>query len=57
LFVYILLNDDDLMAVNNELGWVQKQMIMIKFKVLWLTDPLVGKDLKTDNETTAIAMQ
>jgi hypothetical protein len=24
---------------------------------LWLTDPLVGKDLKTDNETTAIAMQ
>jgi hypothetical protein len=25
--------------------------------ILWRIDPLVGKDLKTNNETTAVAMQ
>jgi hypothetical protein len=25
--------------------------------ILWRIDPLLGKDLETDNETTAIAMQ
>jgi hypothetical protein len=26
------------------------------YYILWRTDPLLGKDLETDNETTAVAM-
>jgi hypothetical protein len=67
MFVCSLFNDavsnsgniasNDSMTVNDELGGAQKQMIVIKFKVLWRMDPLIGKELETNNETTAIAMQ
>jgi hypothetical protein len=26
-------------------------------KIMWLTDPLLGKDLETNNETTAVTIQ
>jgi hypothetical protein len=32
-------------------------MTVTKEMILWRIDPLLGKDLGTNNETTAVAMQ
>jgi hypothetical protein len=39
-------------------GWDWKTgTTQYKYTVLWRIDPLLGKDLETNNETTTVAMQ
>jgi hypothetical protein len=40
--------------------WTYWELLLLLFdclKVLWHIDPLLGKDVKTNNKKTAIAMQ
>jgi hypothetical protein len=36
---------------------LQLEIIPIPIEILWLIDPLLGRDLETNNETTAFAIQ
>jgi hypothetical protein len=37
--------------------WELPLLVFDCLKLLWRIDPLLGKDLETDNKTTAVAMQ